>query len=103
MPSTKTILRRLRGTIRSSAFEDGMDAELQMHLELEAEVLVARGMDPREASCASRRRGSASTAPGVSVKELAAYRSQTQSLDAIVEYHQMAFNLLGRGEAARVC
>ena len=27
------------------------------------------------------------------------YRAQTASLDAIVEYHQMSFNLLGRGEA----
>src|SRR5260221_13965432 len=39
---------------------------------------------------------------GVSVKELADYREQTASLDAVAEYHQMSFNLLGRGEAARV-
>jgi predicted permease len=39
---------------------------------------------------------------GVSVKEIADYRAQTGSLDAVVEYHQMSFNLLGRGEASRV-
>jgi putative ABC transport system permease protein len=39
---------------------------------------------------------------GVSVKELADYREQTASLDAVAEYHQMSFNLLGRGEASRV-
>ena len=39
---------------------------------------------------------------GVSVKEIADYRAQTTSLDAVVEYHQMSFNLLGRGEASRV-
>jgi predicted permease len=38
----------------------------------------------------------------VSVKELADYRAQTPSLDAMVEYHQMSFNMLGRGEASRV-
>jgi predicted permease len=39
---------------------------------------------------------------GVSVKETADYREQTSSLDAVVEYHQMSFNMLGRGEASRV-
>jgi hypothetical protein len=39
---------------------------------------------------------------GVSVKEIQDYRAQTPSLDTIVEYHQMSFNLLGRGEALRV-
>src|SRR5437762_10640032 len=29
-------------------------------------------------------------------------REQTGALDAVVEYHQMSFNLLGRGEASRV-
>ena len=29
-------------------------------------------------------------------------RTQTDSLDAVVAYHQMDFNLLGRGEASRV-
>ena len=38
----------------------------------------------------------------VSVKEIADYRAQAASLDAVVEYHQMSFSLLGRGEAARV-
>jgi hypothetical protein len=56
MPSGKTILRRLRGTIRSPAFEDGMDAELRMHLELEADALVARGMDPRQARLTAQHR-----------------------------------------------
>ncbi|HMJ86485.1 MAG TPA: ABC transporter permease, partial [Vicinamibacterales bacterium] len=39
---------------------------------------------------------------GMSVKEIQDYRAQTPSLDTIVEYHQMSFNLLGRGEALRV-
>ncbi len=39
---------------------------------------------------------------GVSVKEVADYREQTAALDAVVEYHQMSFNMLGRGEASRV-
>ena len=39
---------------------------------------------------------------GVSVKEITDYRAQTESLDAVVEYHQMSFNMLGRGEATRV-
>ena len=39
---------------------------------------------------------------GVSVRELADYRAQVTSLDAVVEYHQMWFNLLGQGDASRV-
>jgi putative ABC transport system permease protein len=39
---------------------------------------------------------------GVSVNEIADYRAQTTALDAVVEYHQMSFNLLGRGDASRV-
>jgi predicted permease len=39
---------------------------------------------------------------GVSVKEVNDFRAQTESLDAVVEYHQMSFNMLGRGEASRV-
>src|SRR5213075_1251048 len=39
---------------------------------------------------------------GVSVKEIDDYRTQTDALDAVVEYHQMSFNMLGRGEASRV-
>ena len=56
MPSAKTIIRRLRGSIRSSAFEHGMDAELQLHLELETEALIARGMDPHEARLTAQHR-----------------------------------------------
>ncbi|MGE5246260.1 MAG: ADOP family duplicated permease [Betaproteobacteria bacterium] len=48
-------------------------------------------------------------APGIglddmslSAKEVADYRAQAATLDAVVEYHQMSFNLLGRGEASRV-
>jgi cell division protein FtsX len=40
--------------------------------------------------------------PGMSVKEIADYRAQTDAFDAVVEYHQMWFNLLGRGDASRV-
>ena len=183
-----TVLRRLRGSVRSSAFEDAMDAEMQHHLELETDALVAGGMSRARARDIARVRfGSvaqvkddcrdswgmrtvdalrqdiryaarslvkypgytavvlftlalgigANTAifsvvyavlmrplpyahgsrlvevrqqapklgvesAGVSVKELADYREQTASLDAVAEYHQMSFNLLGRGEASRV-
>jgi hypothetical protein len=49
MADVLTFVRRLRSSLRSSAFEASMEAELQVHLELETELLVARGMDPREA------------------------------------------------------
>jgi len=39
---------------------------------------------------------------GVSIKELYDYREQTQAFDALVEYHQMNFDLLQRGEPDRV-
>jgi hypothetical protein len=42
------------------------------------------------------------TNAGVSVKEVRDYATQTGSLDAVVEYHQMSFNLLLHGEASRV-
>jgi predicted permease len=186
--SVQTLFRRLRGSIRTSTFEQNMEAELRHHLELEAEALVARGMTPAAARDAARRRfGSvalvkddcreswgmraidmlaqdlrfalrnlrkypsytaivlltlalgigANTAifsvvhavllrplpyangdrlvevrqqapkigvasAGVSVKEIDDYRAQTDALDAVVEYHQMSFNMLGRGEASRV-
>jgi putative ABC transport system permease protein len=186
--SVLTLFRRLRGSVRTTAFEQRMEAELRHHLELEAEALVARGMAPEAAHDAARRRfGSvalvkddcreswgmraidtltqdvrfalrnlrkypsytavvlltlalgigANTAifsvvhavllrplpyaygdrlvevrqqapkigianVGVSVKEIADYRAQTDALDAVVEYHQMSFNMLGRGEASRV-
>jgi putative ABC transport system permease protein len=38
----------------------------------------------------------------VSIKELYDYREQTQVFDALVEYHQMNFDLLRRGEPDRV-
>ena len=44
--SVQTLFRRLRGSVRSSAFEQNMDEELRYHLEREAESLVARGMTP---------------------------------------------------------
>jgi len=37
---------------------------------------------------------------GLSVKEIADYRAQTHSLDALVEYHQMAFPCLGPASRA---
>jgi putative ABC transport system permease protein len=37
-----------------------------------------------------------------SVTELADYRRQARGFDALVEYHSMSFNLLGRGEPMRV-
>jgi putative ABC transport system permease protein len=186
--SFTSVVRRLRGSARSSAFEEAMDAEMRHHLELEAELLVARGMSPAAARNAARSRfGSVAqvkddcrdswgvraidtlrqdvrhaarslvkypgytavvlltlalgigantaifsvvhavllrplpyahgdrlvevrqqaprigvTNAGVSVKEIQDYRAQTPSLDTVVEYHQMSFNLLGRGEAMRV-
>jgi putative ABC transport system permease protein len=39
---------------------------------------------------------------GVSIKELYDYREQTAAFDALVEYHQMNFDLLKRGEPDRV-
>jgi len=39
---------------------------------------------------------------GLSPKEILDYRTQTEALDAVVEYHQMYFNLLGGTEASRV-
>jgi putative ABC transport system permease protein len=39
---------------------------------------------------------------GVSVKEYYDYRAQSQEFDALVEYHQMAFDLLKRGDPDRV-
>src|SRR4051812_24505395 len=186
--SVMTMFRRFRGSFRSSAFEQGMDAELRLHQEMETETLVARGMTVDAARDMARRSfGSmalvkddcreswgvravdmmtqdlrfalrnlrkypaytavvlltlalgigANTAifsvvhavllrplpyasgdrlvevrqqapkigvanAGVSVKEVRDYREQTASLDAVVEYHQMNFNMLGRGEASRV-
>jgi predicted permease len=182
------MFRRFRGSFRDATFEQGMEAELRHHLEMETEALIARGMAPQSARDTARSRfGSvalvkddcreswglrvidtvtqdvrfalrnlrkypaytfvvlltlalgigANTAifsvvhavllrplpygngdrlvevrqlapkvgvasAGISVKELADYREQTASLDAVVEYHQMSFNMLGRGEASRV-
>jgi putative ABC transport system permease protein len=39
---------------------------------------------------------------GVSIKELYDYREQLESFDGIVEFHQMNFDLLNRGEPDRV-
>ena len=186
--SVLSVFRRLKGSIRTSAFEQNMDAELHHHLELETDALISRGMTPEVARDQARRHfGSvalvkddcreswgmhaldmlgqdvrfalrslskypsyaavvlltlglgigANTAifsvvhavllrplpyangdrlvevrqqqPKVgipnarlSVKEVRDYRAQTESLDAVVEYHQMTFNLLGRGDASLV-
>ena len=54
-------LRRLRGSFRNHAFEESMAAELRHHLELEAEMLAARGMSSGEAhDLACRRFGNIS-------------------------------------------
>ena len=39
---------------------------------------------------------------GVSIKELYDYRAQTNAFDGLVEFHQMSFDLLKRGEPDRV-
>jgi putative ABC transport system permease protein len=39
---------------------------------------------------------------GVSIRELYDYREQSTAFDALVEYHQMGFDLLNRGEPDRV-
>jgi putative ABC transport system permease protein len=39
---------------------------------------------------------------GVSIKELYDYREQARDFDSLVEYHQMNFDLLNRGEPDRV-
>src|SRR3954471_4608703 len=54
--SVLTILRRLRGSVRTSAFEDSMEAELRHHLELETESLINRGLAPETARAAARQR-----------------------------------------------
>src|SRR5437867_1570882 len=54
--SLTSVFRRLRGSVRSSAFEDAMEAEMRHHLELETEALIARGMDPAAAREAAQRR-----------------------------------------------
>jgi predicted permease len=183
-----TLLRRLQGTIRTRRFERQMDAELRLHLELETEAHVRRGLPPDEARAAALRSfGSiaqvkddcrdswgmraidaigqdvryamrhlhrypsytavvlitlalgigANTAIfsivnavllrslpyasgdrlievrqqqplagndqlGLSAKEIDDYRRQTPSLEALVEYHQMGFNLLDASGASRV-
>jgi len=57
--SLLTAWRRLRGSLRATAFERAMEEELRHHLALETEALVARGMDPAAArDTASRRFGS---------------------------------------------
>jgi hypothetical protein len=38
----------------------------------------------------------------VSIRELYDYREQSRAFDALVEYHQMNFDLLKRGEPDRV-
>ena len=179
-------LRRLRGSVRTSAFERQMADELQFHLDREAEALVERGMGPAAAAAEARRRfGSVALASdscrdswghraidelsqdaryacrmlarapgytavvlltlalgigantaifsvvhavllrslpyangealleirqpaaslqtiGFAASEIDDYRRQTPSLDAIVEYHQMGFNLLGATTVSRV-
>ncbi|HTI38592.1 MAG TPA: ABC transporter permease [Vicinamibacterales bacterium] len=40
--------------------------------------------------------------PGVAIRELYDYREQTRSFDALVEYHQMNFDLLRKGNPDRV-
>jgi predicted permease len=51
-----TALRRLRGTIRTSAFEREMAEELQHHIAFETEALLARGFDAASASLEAKRR-----------------------------------------------
>src|SRR5215470_11885127 len=187
MPSL-ALLRRLRGSLRSSAFERDMAAELEFHIALETDALMARGMGPAAAAAEARRRfGSVALARdgcreswglralddlrqdiryalrvlahspgyalvvlltlvlgigattaifsmvhavllrslpyanseslieirqpapaigldnlGFSASEIDDYRRQATSLDAVVEYHQMAFNLLSPGSVSRV-
>ena len=61
--SVLTLFRRLRGSVRTSAFEHSMDAELRHHLELETEALIASrhgaggGARHRAAALRQRRAG----------------------------------------------
>jgi len=51
-----TALRRLRGTIRTAAFERELTEEMQHHLAFETEALIARGLDASSAALEARRR-----------------------------------------------
>src|SRR5258708_10064195 len=51
-----TLFRRLRGSVRTSAFEEDMDAALPEQLEMEDEALIARGMTPGTARERARQR-----------------------------------------------
>src|ERR1700760_2535737 len=51
-----TLFRRLRGSVRTSTFEQNMEAEMRHHLELETEALIAAGMSPAEARDTAQRR-----------------------------------------------
>src|SRR5215472_5526594 len=51
-----TFFRRLRGSVRTSTFEDALADELQTHIDLETDALVSRGMDQAAAAAEARRR-----------------------------------------------
>ncbi len=52
----RNALRRLRGSVRTSRFERELADELRLHIEFEADALVARGMNPVEAMAEAQRR-----------------------------------------------
>ena len=55
MTSLSSLVRRLRGTVRTASFERQMEAELRHHLELETDAGIRRGLSPDEARAEARR------------------------------------------------
>src|SRR5579864_4003494 len=53
--TVRAFVRKLRGTLRSSAFEREMDAELRHHIELTIALYISRGLDPDAARAAAYR------------------------------------------------
>src|SRR6266571_656711 len=54
--SVRSMFHRLRGSVRTTAFEQSMDAELRLHLEFETDALIASGMTPAAARETAQRR-----------------------------------------------
>lgn len=51
-----SLISRLLGVFRSRAIEDDLQAEMQAHLDMRAELLIEQGMTPNDARAEARRR-----------------------------------------------
>lgn len=95
MPRLRSLVDRLFGSFRSRGIENDLDAEIQAHIDMRAELLVAQGWSPDDARDEARRRFGNRTL----VREEARSQDVLPRLESVAQDVRYGLRLLRRNPA----